>query len=133
MAWKPGQPLLTRALKVYSVYDVRSDPLASVRALLPEGLAVVGFMGTPMTSTSPCGGRSAPGGWNISSSAILSEQIRKRHIQYAVVDEMNLLDNHTTLPAWQQRDRGGISRHGHRDSMTVAQGPHHWYIVRFPD
>ena len=46
LALKPGQRSLTRALAVYSVYDVRSDPLANVRALLPEGLSRVGFMGT---------------------------------------------------------------------------------------
>ena len=45
-AWKPNQRLLQRALTVYSVYNVRSDPLANVRALLPQGLKVVGFMGT---------------------------------------------------------------------------------------
>ena len=46
LAWKPGQRSIARALAVYSVYDMRSDPLANVRALLPEGLSVVGFMGT---------------------------------------------------------------------------------------
>ena len=45
-AWKPNQRLLQRALTVYSVYGTRSDPLANVRALLPHGLKVVGFMGT---------------------------------------------------------------------------------------
>ena len=43
---KPDQRLLQRALTVYSVYGVRWDPLANVRELLPQGLKVVGFMGT---------------------------------------------------------------------------------------
>ena len=43
---KPDSRQIERALKVYSVYGSRSDPLANVRALLPPGLKVVGFMGT---------------------------------------------------------------------------------------
>ena len=42
----PDQRLLARALKVYTVYSERSDSLAGVRALLPPGIKVVGFMGT---------------------------------------------------------------------------------------
>ena len=36
LALKPGQPLIARALSVYTVYADRSDPLAEVRALLEE-------------------------------------------------------------------------------------------------
>ena len=31
------------------------------------------------------------------------EQIRQRHIQYAVVGEVNLMENNTTLAEWQKR------------------------------
>jgi len=40
----PGSALIARALKVYSVYSTRADPLAAVRSLLPPDLAVVGFL-----------------------------------------------------------------------------------------
>jgi hypothetical protein len=132
LARKPGHRLLTRALAVYSVYDVRSDPLASVRALLPEGLPLVGYMGTAddidISLWRPFGSRRVE---HILLSDSL-EQIRKRRIQYAVVDEVNLLDNHTTLPAWQQKT--GAELVGTViATQTVAQGPHPWYVVRFPD
>jgi hypothetical protein len=132
VAWKPGQRLFKRALMVYSVYDVRSDPVASVRALLPERLALVGYMGTPddidISLWRSFGERRV-------EHILLSdspEQIRKRHIQYAVVDEMNLRDNHTTLSAWQQRTGAELVATTIA-TQTVAQGPRPWYIVRFPD
>jgi len=132
VAWKPDQPLLKRALTVYRVYDVRSDPLANVRALLPQGLAVVGFMGTPddidISLWRPFGTRRV-------EQILLSdspEQIRQRHIQYAVVGEVNLMDNHTTLAEWQKRTGAELVATAIA-TMTVFQGPHPWYIVRFPE
>jgi hypothetical protein len=132
VAWKPGQRSFKRALMVYSVYDVRSDPVASVRALLPKGLALVGYMGTPddidISLWRPFGERRV-------EHILFSdspEQIRKRHILYAVVDEMNLRDNHTTLLAWQQRTGAQLVATTIA-TQTVAQGPHPWYIVRFRD
>ena len=44
-AQHPGQRQVSRALKVYTVYAGRWDALAGVRALLPPGLKVVGFLG----------------------------------------------------------------------------------------
>ena len=81
LALKPGQPALTRALAVYSVYDVRSDPLANVRALLPKGIPVVGFLGgaddIDISLWRPMGGRKV-------EHILLSDtpaEIRQRHIQ----------------------------------------------------
>ena len=132
VAWKPDQRLLKRALTVYSVYDVRSDPLANVRALLPAGLKVVGFMGTPddidISLWRPFGSRSV-------KHILLSdsvEQIRQRHIQYAVVGEVNLMENKTTLAEWQQRTGAELVATA-IGTMTVFQGPRHWYLVRFPE
>jgi hypothetical protein len=60
------------------------------------------------------------------------EQIQQRHVQYAVVSEAPLLDEHSTLAAWQERTRaevvGTVTA-----TMTVVQGPRPWYIVRFPE
>jgi hypothetical protein len=132
LALKPGQRLLTRALNVYSVYDVRSDPLASVRALLPEGLSVVGFMGTPddidISLWRPFGTKRV-------EPILLSdslERIRQRHIQYAAVGEANLSENQTTLAAWQAKTGAQVVATA-LGTMTVSQGPQPWYIVRFPD
>ena len=132
VAWKPEQPMLKRALTVYTVYDVRSDPLANVRALLPQGLAVVGFMGTPddidISLWRPFGSRRV-------AQILLSdspEQIRQRHIKYAVVGEVNLRENHTTLAEWQKRTGAELVATAIA-TMTVIQGPHPWYVVRFPE
>jgi hypothetical protein len=132
LTWRPGHPLLTRALNVYSVYDVRSDPLASVRALLPEGLSVVGFMGTAddidISLWRPFGTRRVE---HILLSDSL-EQIQQRHIQYAVIGEVNLLENKLTFAEWQAKTRAELVATA-TGTMTVTQGPHKWYVVQFPD
>ena len=131
LALKPGQRSLTRALAVYSVYDVRSDPLANVRALLPEGLSRVGFMGTgddiDISLWRPFGTRRV-------EHILLSdsrEQIRQRHIQYAVVSEEILLENNTTLAAWQAKTGAELIATAIA-TTTVTLGPRSWYVVRFP-
>jgi hypothetical protein len=132
VAWKPESRLLTRALAVYSVYDVRSDPLASVRALLPPGLSVVGFMGTAddidISLWRPFGTRRVR---HILLSDSL-EQIQERHIQYAVIGEVNLLQSSTTFAEWQAKTKAELVATV-IGTMTVTQGPHPWYVVRFPD
>ena len=129
---KPGQHLLTRALTVYSVYDVRSDPLANVRALLPKGLSVVGFMGTSddidISLWRPFGTRRVE---HILLSDSL-EQIRQRHIRYAAIGQASLTENDTTLAAWQAKTGAQLVATA-IGTMTVIQGPQPWYIVRFPD
>jgi hypothetical protein len=130
-AWRPDQRLLQRALMVYSVYNVRSDPLASIRGLLPQGLEVVGFMGTAddldISLWRPFGSRRV-------EHILLSElpaEIRQRHIEYAVVGEVNLLENNTTLAEWQKRTGAELMATA-TATTTVFQGQRHWYVVRFP-
>jgi hypothetical protein len=130
-ARKPNQRLLQRALEVYTVFGNRSDPLANVRALLPPGLKVVGFMGTvddlDISFWRPYGSRRV-------KHILLSdspEQIRQRHIQYAVVGEVNLAEHHTTLADWQERTGAKLLATAVA-TVTVSQGPCHWYVVRFP-
>ncbi len=132
LAWKPGQRLLVRALQVYTVYDDRSDTLADVRALLPKGLSVVGFMGTPddidISLWRPFGTRRV-------EHILLTDSvadIRRRHIQYAAVGEENLRENHTTLVAWQKQTGAELVARAIA-TQTVTQGPQPWYIVRFPE
>jgi hypothetical protein len=130
-AWRPNQRLLQRALTVYSVYNMRSDPLASIRGLLPQGLEVVGFMGTAddldISLWRPFGSRRV-------EHILLSElpaEIRQRHIEYAVVGEVNLLENNTTLAEWQKRTGAELMATA-TATTTVFQGQRHWYVVRFP-
>jgi hypothetical protein len=130
LAVKPGQPSIARALAVYSVYDVRSDPLANVRALLPKELSVVGFMGTTddidISLWRPFGTRRV-------EHLLLSEsraQIRQRHIQYAVVSGALLLEEHTTLAAWQERTGAELVATVIA-TTTVRLGPRPWHFVRF--
>jgi hypothetical protein len=130
-AWRPNQRLLHRALTVYNVYNMRSDPLANVRVLLPQGLKVVGFMGTAddldISLWRPLGSRRV-------EHILLGEspeQIRQRHIEYAVVGEVNLLENNTTLAEWQKRTGAELVATA-TATTTVFQGQRHWYVVRFP-
>ena len=131
-ARKPDQPLLKRALTVYTVYGGRSDPLAEVRTLLPQGLSVVGFMGTPddidMSLWRPFGSRRV-------EHILLSDsrdEIRRRQIQYAVVGGLNLEEHNTSLEDWQKRT--GAELVGSVMATTLAsKGPHPWYVVRWRD
>jgi hypothetical protein len=129
-ALKPDQPLLKRALTVYSVYDVRSDPLAEVRALLPPGLQVVGFMGTPddidISLWRPFGTRRVKH-LLVDDSA---EQIRQYQIEYAVVGEASLQEKNTSLAEWQQRTGAELISKVVA-TTSVSQGPRQWYLVRF--
>ena len=129
LALKPGQPLLVRALNVYSVYNVRSDPLANVRALLPKGLSVVGFMGTgddiDISLWRPLGSRRV---MHILAEDT-AEQTRQRGIQYAVVSGYNLECEHTTLAAWMARVHAELLATV-TATVTVTQGPQPYYLVR---
>jgi hypothetical protein len=64
---------------------------------------------------------------------LLSEsraQIRQRHIQYAVVSGALLLEEHTTLAAWQERTGAELVATVIA-TTTVRLGPRPWHFVRF--
>ncbi len=129
---KPGQRLIARAQKVYAVYGERSDPLANVRPLLPPGLRLVGFMGTgddiDISLWRPYGSRRVE--HIVLSDSI--EDIRKRHIEYAVVGGFNLASSGTTLEEWQKRTGAKVIAET-TAIQTVIQGPQAWYVVQFPE
>lgn len=129
---KPGQRLIARAQKVYSVYAGRSDPLANVRALLPPGLKIVGFMGTgddiDISLWRPYGSRRVE---HILLNDSL-EDIKKRNIEYAVIGGYNLGFHGTTLEEWQKRTGARVIAQT-TATLTVIQGPQSWYVVQFPD
>jgi len=127
---KPGQRLAMRALDVYTVYANRWDPLAEVRARLPKGLAVVGFMGDgddiDISLWRPFFSRRV-------KHILLedtAEEIRRWGIEYAVVSGSHLAANGTTLSAWMARTRAKLVTTV-TATVTLTQGPQEWYIVRF--
>lgn len=132
LAAHPGQRLLARALNVYAVYAGRSDPLAHVRALLPPGLKVVGFLADgndiDISLWRPYFERRV-------EHVLLTDTgaaIRRRHIRYVVVGGAFLAAQHTTLADWQQRTRADLVA-GTTATLLVAEGPQAWYVVRMRD
>jgi hypothetical protein len=129
-ARRPESKLIARAYNAYSIYSVRADPLAAVRALLPQDLAVVGFMAAPddpdISLWRPFGKRRVEH-FLITDTAAA---IQARHIDYAVVGGLNLSLNSTPLEAWLTRARAELVA---KTSVTVklAEGPQDWYVVRF--
>ena len=60
-----------------------------------------------------------------------AEQIRQRHIQYAVVSGSNLGFKGTTLAAWLERTHAELIATV-TATVTVKQGPEEWFVLRFP-
>jgi len=132
VARKPGQRMITRALEVYTVYGERWDSLAQARELLPKGLNVVGFLGhgddVDISLWRPFFSRRV-------EHILLedtSEQIRQRHIQYAVVSGGYLATSGVPLDAWLQRTRAELLA-TLTVTQTVSLGPQPWYVVRFKE
>ena len=126
----PGQPLLTRALKVYSVYAIRSDPLAPLLPLLPPDFKVIGFLGTPddidISLRRPYGTRRV----EHILLADSSEFIRSKGIDYAVVSGLNLDEKKTTLSAWLAQSGAELIATTNL-TLKVTDGPQAWHVVRF--
>jgi len=131
-AARPASHGLERALDVYKVYSIRSDPLAQVRELLPEKISVVGFMAAEddidISMWRPFGGRIAKHVL-VTDSA---DQIRQRGIDYIVVGGLNLKLRGASLEDWLHRTGAQVVA---RTTVTVkvAEGPQPWYIVRLKD
>ncbi len=129
LARHPDQRLLARALKVYTVYSGRSDPLAGVRALLPPGIRVVGFIGTEddcdISLWRPFGERRVEHFFLTDPP----EQIRQ-HVQYVVVGGFNLKENDTTLDAWLQFSGAELVATTNA-TLKVTEGLQPWYVVWF--
>jgi hypothetical protein len=131
LALRPGDRLLARAWTVYHVYAERSDPLANVRALLPPGQTVVGFLADgddlDISLWRPYFQRRV--------KHVLLEDSRddilRRHIQYVVVGGAFLAARHTTLAQWQQRVGAELVATT-TATLKVAEGPQQWYLVRMP-
>jgi hypothetical protein len=124
----PDQRLIARALKVYTVYSERSDPLSGVRVLLPPEIKAVGFIGTEddvdVSLWKPFGSRRV-------EHFFLNdppEEIR-RHVQYVVVGGFNLKGHNTTLDAWLQQSGAELVATTNA-TLKVSEGLQSWYLVR---
>jgi hypothetical protein len=129
VAMRPGSPLLARARQTYAVYAQRWDPLANVRALLPPGLAVVGFLADPddldISFWRPY--------FTKRVRAVLLEdsraEILSHQVQYIVVGAAFLASQHTSRDEWRQHVGAELIATT-TATLKVAQGPQTWYLVR---
>jgi hypothetical protein len=129
-ARNPNAHWISRALDVYSVYAKRPDPLADVRALLPDKVQTVGFIGAEddcdISLWLPLGSRRV-------EHFLLSdppERFRQAGVEYVVVGGLNLQLRGTTLDDWMQK-AGAELVAGTHATQKVSEGPQTWYVVRF--
>jgi hypothetical protein len=129
VAQHPEQRLLERALKVYTVYAGRSDPLSGMRAFLAPDVKVVGFIGTgddtDVSLWRPYGKRRV----EIFLLTDPPDQIRQR-VQYLVVAGPVLQAHDTTLDAWL-KNTGVELVATVKATFKVADGPQPYYLVQF--
>jgi len=129
VAAHPDQRAAVRALEVYTVYSERSDALATVRALLPPELKVVGFIGTEddcdISLWRPFGSRRV-------EHFLLTDppQLMRQHVQYVVVGGFNLASHGQTLDGWL-RVSGAELVGTTQCLLKIAEGVQPWYVVRF--
>jgi hypothetical protein len=128
-AARPEQPLLARAEKVYAVYAGRSDPLANVRALLPPGIQIIGFVGGPdeidVSLWRPYGATRV-------EHILLGdspESIRQRKIEYAVVGGF-LFESDAAFAAWLQTSGAELIATTNA-LVKIHAGVQSWHVVRF--
>jgi hypothetical protein len=129
VARHPNQPQLLRAQKVYEVYRQRADPLAVLRQYFPPDLKIIGFMGMKddlgISLWKPYGSRRVEPFLFDDSP----EYIRNLGIQYAVVSDLELQVNHSTIDEWLQKNRAELIT-TKIVTLVVQQGPEPWYVVR---
>ena len=125
----PGQPQIARALKVYTVYAGRSDPLAGVRTLLPPEIKTVGFIGTTddtdISLWRPFGERRVEHFFLTDPP----EQIRQQ-VQYVIVGGKNLKEQSTSLETWLQQSGAELYATTNA-TLKVSEGLQPWYVARF--
>lgn len=129
VAQHPGSHLLSRALRVYSVYSNRSDPLADVRDLLPRNIQTVGFIGgvddCDISLWLPIGSRHV-------KHFFLSDPpklIRAQKIQYVVIGGDTLNADQVTLNEWMKKSGAELVASTNA-TLKVSEGPQQWFVVR---
>lgn len=128
-AQNPDQRLINRALKVYTVYSERWDALAGVRALLPPGIKIVGFLGgeddCDISLWRPFGSRRVEHFMLQDSAA----QIRER-ADYVVVSETSLAAHGIDFADWLQKT-GATPVASTNALLKINGGMQSWRLVRF--
>ncbi len=124
----PQQRLVTRALNVYTVYSEHSDALAGVRALLPQNIRTVGFIGTADDSDislwRPFGKRRVEHFLLTDPPALI-----RRQVEYVVVGGSNLKGKNLTLEAWLQQSGAELVATTNA-TLKVSEGSQPWYVTR---
>jgi hypothetical protein len=128
-AQHPDQPLVNRALKVYTVYAERWDALASVRALLPPGIKVVGFLGgeddCDISLWRPFFARRVEHFRMTDSPAEI-----KARAEYVVVSETSMAGHGIAFTDWLQKS--GATRIASTNAMLkINGGVQSWQLVQF--
>jgi len=135
LALQPDNRLFKRALAVYSVYSIRYDPVAQVRAFLPPDIKVVGFLSSPDDLETPFWRpylRRRVMGISWKESA---ENIRARKLEYAVVSEAVfplVKIGGAELDEWLSRTQAEVIGRA-TITVTLSAGAQEWLVVRFKD
>lgn len=138
VAMNPESRFLKRALTTYSVYAIRSDPLPTLRAQLPNDLKLIGFLGSSddldISFWRPYSARRQVAQIALTETA---EQLRKRKLEYAIVSgagfEWQGIATNVTFQQWLVQTRAEVVTNV-TATITVSQGPTPWYFVHFkPD
>jgi hypothetical protein len=129
---QPDNRLLARALKTYSVYALRSDLLAELRAALPPDLKVVGFLGTPddldISFWRPYSTRRVDQIGHRETAA----QVRARKLQYAIVSGVHFELAKMSFTDWLTEMRAEVVAET-TVTVSVSVGPQRYYLVQFRD
>ena len=129
---QPENRLLNRALATYTAYSVRADPHATMRAMLPPDLKVVGFLGThddlDISFWKPYGGRRVAQIGHRETG----EQVRARKLEYAVVSGMHFELAQLKFEDWLKGMRAEVVAETNI-TISLSAGSRSWYVVRFKD
>ena len=129
LAKKTGNPAVQRAEKVYQFYGQRADCLAPIKALIPAGTRVIGFISRgddPETSLwIPFGSRAVRG---ITPRTDLS----KRDFDYVVVNPDDFPHYwKTSFEKWLADNKASIVSSAKVD-IKVKLGAVEWHLVKLP-
>lgn len=129
----PDSASISRALKVYTTYAQRSDPLANVRQLLPEKINEVGFIAGPddmdISFWKPYGTRRVEHFFLNDTAAEIRELHPEESIRYFIIGGYNLKSHQMTIDDWLQSHDAELVASTNA-TLKVSEGPQPWYIVR---
>ena len=126
----PQSREISRAWNVYDIYSKRADPLASVRALLPPDVKVVGFVAgaddSDFSLWLPLGERRV-------KHFLLSDSTAHFHqedVNYVVVGGWYLQRSGLTIDEWLKQSGARLVANTNV-TLKVSEGPQPWFVVQF--